>query len=76
MEPLHLQKYPLARKLQPTELVMRAGDILVFPRNTCHQTRVLSVRLGAANGLVAPSLSAAPPAALSWPGLLCLFGRD
>ena len=76
MQPLRLQKYPLARKLKPTELVMRAGDILVFPRNTCHQTRVLSVRLGVADGLVTPSLSAVPPAALSWPRLLCLFGRD
>jgi hypothetical protein len=40
---VYLQKYPLAHKLKPTELVMRSGDILVFPRNTCHQTRVLSV---------------------------------
>jgi hypothetical protein len=50
-----VQRYPLARKLQPTELVMRAGDILVFPRNTCHQTRVLSVRQNAVDGLCTPT---------------------
>ncbi len=37
------QKYPLSKQLKPTELVLGPGDVLVFPRNTCHQTRVLSV---------------------------------
>lgn len=62
---MYLQRYPLARKLQPTELVMRAGDILVFPRNTCHQTRVLSVRPSLAHEQADATLSAALRMALS-----------
>jgi len=41
---LLLQKYPLARKLKPTELVMSPGDVLIFPKDTCHQTKTLTVR--------------------------------
>ena len=42
-----LQNYPLAKKLRPTEVVMAAGDVLIFPAATGHQTRTLTVRFSA-----------------------------
>ncbi len=35
-------KFPLSRHLQPVEIVLKAGDILIIPQNTSHTTLALA----------------------------------